>query len=120
MMVRVSLGILLGFALVNVARADLPIATFRPVAQHPWSTPAAMGCPNDYVRGPMPSICPLPRCGSVDDYCRKPMPCVPALPRCGTPDDYCRRPLPCLLCLPPNPYLQCVPSERCIGTGHGR
>ena len=114
MTVRISIGVLLALACASLVSADPPAGTSRPFWQHLWSTsacPPVGGCPDDYVRKPMPSICPLPCGGSVDDYCRKPLPCIPALPRCGTPDDYCRKPLPCLLCPPLTPCPSSGPCE---------
>ena len=113
--------LLLGLMLVGSAVADGP----RPFWQSLWNRgsvcPPTGCCPNDYVHKPIPSICPLPRCGGPDDYCRKPMPCVPNLPRCGGPDDYCRKAMPCLLCPPISPYLQCgSPEDQCPVCGKRR
>src|SRR6516164_3072689 len=112
MRIRFCIGLLLGIACVGHVAADPPTAAPRHFWQHWWTQacPPVGCCPDDYVRKPMPPICPLPCGGGPDDYCRKPMPCVPPLPH-GGPDDYCRKPLPCLLCPPLSPYLQCGPSH---------
>jgi hypothetical protein len=126
MRMRFCIGLLLGLACASHVFADPPSphallpeggghAVKAP--HHFWqrwwtrACPSIGCCPDDYVRKPMPPICPLPCGGGPDDYCRKPMPYIRPVPCGGSVDDYCRKPLPYLLCPPLSPYLQCGTSH---------
>ena len=126
MRMQCCICVLLGLACVSHVAADPPsplsplpegegkgVRALHHFWQHWWTRacPSVGCCPDDYVRKPMPPICPLPCHGGPDDYCRKPMPYIRPVPCGGSVDDYCRKPLPCLLCPPLSPYLQCGPSH---------
>jgi hypothetical protein len=69
-----------------------------------------LGCPDDYIRKPLPALGCLPPCCQPDDYCRKPCPFIHCLGMCGGPDDYCRKAMP-HVCRPLNPeHFTCGPD----------
>ena len=115
MSVRWFLGVVLSLACAGTLHAEPPTTSnwWCGLGKWTWTQncPSTGCCPDEYMRKPFPSICPVCYCGGPDDYCRKPLPCVPALPYCGGPDDYCCKPMPCLLCPPLTPWLQCGPAD---------